>query len=127
MSRKMVIMWSVLAILLLISITEQIAVRQITDSTLFETRLIMTCIRQNAFEEAWQKTEELDRTWDRQAKMLEVLVDHGSTDEVRYAFSRLMAALEEKDSATSMIYVSELEGAIEHVFERQELTIENIL
>ena len=55
------------------------------------------------------------------------MVNHGSTDEVRYAFSRLLAALEQKDSATAMVYACELEGAIEHVAERQALTVEKII
>ena len=38
----------------------------------------------------------------------------------------LLAALEEKDSATAMVYACELEGGIEHVYERQALTLENI-
>ena len=55
------------------------------------------------------------------------MVDHSSTDEVRYAFSRLIAALEQEDAATAMVYACELEGAIEHVCERQALTLENII
>ena len=39
----------------------------------------------------------------------------------------VQAALEERDSATAMVYACELEGAIEHVYERQALTLENIL
>ena len=53
------------------------------------------------------------------------MVDHGSTDEVRYALSRLLAALESRDKASALIYAGELEGGIEHVYERQEFTLQN--
>ena len=56
-----------------------------------------------------------------------MMVNHESTDEVRYAFSRLIAALDQEDSATAMVYACELEGALEHVYERQMLTVENII
>lgn len=116
-----------LGILTLLSVIEQIAVRKITDQTLFETQSIIRHIRERRYEEAREMSQTLDEKWDRKAKWLEILVDHSSTDEVRYAFSKLIAALEERDSATAMIYACELEGAIEHVEERQALTLENIL
>jgi len=127
MVRKIVTMGVTLAVLVILSIAEQLAVGRITDHALEETQSIMQKIRNKAYEEAYHQADTLDQAWDRQARMLEVLVDHGSTDDVRYAFSRLMAALEERDSATAMVYACELEGAIEHVYERQALTIENIL
>lgn len=76
---------------------------------------------------AKKKSQEMDISWDEQARWLEMIVDHSSTDEVRYAFSRLLAALEENDPATAMVYACELEGAVEHVYERQALTVENII
>ena len=73
-----------------------------------------------------KKAQSLDRDWDEQAKMLEILVDHGSTDEVRYALSKLIAALESGDYAAAMVYAGELEGGVEHVHERQAFTLENL-
>lgn len=127
MSRKIIIMTAALAILLLLSLLEQTIVLRITDRALENARTVMAHIRADELEKAMKKSQEMDVSWDEQARWLEMMVDHRSTDEVRYAFSRLIAALEQKDSATAMIYASELEGALEHVYERQELTIENIL
>ena len=56
-----------------------------------------------------------------------MMVDHKSTDDVRYALSRLIGALECGDRTSAMIYAGELEGGIEHVSERQELSVQNIL
>ena len=46
---------------------------------------------------------------------------------MRYALSRLIGALECSDRTSAMIYAGELEGGIEHVSERQELSVQNIL
>ena len=121
------IMAAVLSILLLLSLVEQATVTRITNRVLENTQAVISSIREGELEAAMKKSQEMDVSWDEQAKWLEMMVDHSSTDEVRYAFSRLIAALEEEDTATAMVYAGELEGAIEHVYERQALTIENIL
>lgn len=126
MRRKLIIVLSALAFLGLLSAVEQIAVRRITDAALVHTHEILVEIHDGAFEAAKEKAHTLDRAWDRQAGWLETLVDHGSTDEVRYALSRLIAALDGEDKAAALIYSCELEGGIEHVYERQELTLQNV-
>ena len=126
MSRKIIIMAATLSILLLVSLLEQTIVLRITNSVLENVQAVMEHIRDEELDEANKKAQEMDVSWDEQAKWLELMVDHSSTDEVRYAFSRLIAALEQEDAATAMVYACELEGALEHVYERQALTIENI-
>ena len=126
MSRKLIIMAAALAVLLLLSLLEQTIVLRITNGALENVQMVIEYIREEELDEANKKAQEMDVSWDEQAKWLELMVDHSSTDEVRYAFSRLIAALEQKDSATAMVYACELEGALEHVYERQALTIENI-
>ena len=127
MSRKIIIMTAALAILLVLSLLEQTIVLRITNRALENTQQVMEYIRSDEWAKGMKKAQEMDVSWDEQAKWLELMVDHSSTDEVRYAFSRLIAALEQKDASTAMVYACELEGALEHVYERQELTIENIL
>lgn len=127
MRRKLIIVFATLLVLTVLSAAEQILVRRMTDEALRQTREILAYIREERFADALQLSRDMDLDWDRNAKVLETMVDHGSTDDVRYAFSRLIAALEEHDSATAMVYAGELEGAIEHVFERQAVTLENIL
>ena len=127
MSRKIIIMTAALAILLVLSLLEQTIVLRITSRAFENTQVVLEHIRSDELEKAMKKAQEMDVSWDEQAKWLEMMVDHNSTDEVRYAFSRLIAALEQEDAATAMVYACELEGALEHVYERQELTIENII
>ena len=127
MSRKIIIMACTLAILLVLSLLEQTIVLRITSTALANTQEVIEGIRAGEMKKAMKKSQEMDVSWDKQAVWLEMMVDHRSTDEVRYAFSRLIAALEQEDSATAMVYACELEGAIEHVYERQALTVENVI
>ena len=127
MSRKILIMLASLAILAALSVAEQLIVHRVTQSALAQTQSILGDIRTRDFVSANKKAHALDQAWDKQASRLEVLVDHRSTDEVRYALSRLLAALESEDRAAALIYAGELEGGIEHVYERQELSLQNIL
>ena len=115
-----------LSFLLLLSLAEQVTVMRSTNIAMARTQEILTAIRENELKSALKKSQDLDRSWDIMAVWLEILVDHRATDEVRYALSRLIAAIEKEDHATAMVYASELEGSIEHVYERQMLTIENI-
>ena len=127
MSRKIIIMACTLAILLVLSLLEQTIVLRITSAALANTQEVIEGIRAGEMKKAMKESQEMDVSWDKQAVWLEMMVDHRSTDEVRYAFSRLIAALEQEDSATAMVYACELEGAIGHVYERQALTVENVI
>ena len=113
------------ALLAAVCIVEQVVVHRITSEALEQTHQILDDIRAGAYDRAKEKAHALDQAWDREASKLEILVDHGSTDEVRYALSKLLAALESEDRASALIYAGELEGGIEHVYERQELTLQN--
>ena len=126
MSRKIITVVVTLSFLLLLSLAEQATVLRITGRALERTQEILADIREEDMQGGLKKSRDLDQSWDEMAVWLETLVDHRATDDVRYALSRLIAALEEEDSATAMVYASELEGSVEHVYERQILTIENI-
>lgn len=127
MRKKVITMAAVMALLIGLSIVEQISVSRLTDSALAATEAILNDLRAGQLDAAMQKSRELDQMWDDRASKLETLIDHGSIDDVRFALSRLIAALEGEDRASALIYASELEGGIEHVYERQELSVQNLL
>lgn len=115
------------AVLAVLGTLEHSWVKSLTDEALGQTRVILEDIRGERLDEAMQKARALDQLWDERAVRLEMIVDHGSTDEVRYALSKLIGALECEDRASAMVYAGELEGGIEHVSERQEISVQNIL
>ena len=127
MVRKLVTILGCVALLAALAVTEQRLVSHLTDDALQKTQALTAQIRSGELNDALQKARALDQHWDEHTGGLETMVDHSSTDEVRYALSRLIAALEAEDRALALIYASELEGGIEHVRERQVVTPQNIL
>ena len=127
MVRKLVTILGCVALLAALAVTEQRLVSHLTDDALQKTQALTAQIRSGELNDALQKARALDQHWDEHTGGLETMVDHSSTDEVRYALSRLIAALEAEDRALALVYASELEGGVEHVRERQVLTMQNIL
>ena len=127
MCRKLMTILAVALILTALAVVEQRLVTHLTDDALTRISMLLELVREGEMETALQKARELDLHWDEHAGELEVLVDHSSTDEVRYGLSRLIAALEAEDRAAALIYASEVEGGIEHVRERQAFSVQNLL
>ena len=127
MVRKLVTILGCAVLLAALAVTEQRLVSHLTDDALQKTQALTAQIRSGELNDALQKARALDQHWDEHTGGLETMVDHSSTDEVRYALSRLIAALEAEDRALALVYASELEGGVEHVRERQVLTMQNIL
>lgn len=126
MRKKTLTIALVLLLLGALCAVEQLMVGKVTRDAFDQTQVILAAIRAKDLVEAQRITHELDQKWDKNARKLEVLVDHNATDDVRYALSKLLAAMEGGDVAASLIYAGELEGGIEHVYERQSLSIENL-
>ena len=127
MRRRVLTILGVMALLAALGLVEHLSVHSLTDEALNRTREILSDIRADSLDAALNKARALDQLWDERAVRLEMMVDHKSTDDVRYALSRLIGALECSDRTSAMIYAGELEGGIEHVSERQELSVQNIL
>ena len=126
MRGKVLIIAVVLVLLGILCTIEQISVKNVTDEALMQARGIIDMVRMDELDRALEQAKASDKDWDEKASKLELFVDHRSTDDVRFAFSRLIAALEGDDREAAMIYAAELEGGIEHVYERQALLPENI-
>ena len=94
MCRKLMTILAVALILTALAVVEQRLVTHLTDDALTRISALLELVREGEMETALQKARELDLHWDEHAGELEVLVDHSSTDEVRYGLSRLIAALE---------------------------------
>lgn len=122
--------WTVIlttAILILLSVVEQISVGKLTDDALIRTQELLSLLAQNEMEHGLEQAREMDAWWDEEAPKVELIINHAATDDVRFTLSRLTAALEMGDRDDAFVYACELEGNIEHVLERQELSWQNLL
>ena len=127
MRKKMITVAATLLLLGLPSMVEQLSVERLTSEAMEKTQEILFLLAQNEPEQGLERARAMDAWWDEEAPNAEMIINHAATDDVRFTLSRLIAALEMGDRDDAFVYANELEGNIEHVLERQELSWQNLL
>ena len=127
MRKKMITVAATLLLLGLLSMVEQLSVERLTSEAMEKTQEILFLLAQNEPEQGLERARAMDAWWDEEAPNAEMIINHAATDDVRFTLSRLVAALEMGDRDDAFVYANELEGDIEHVLERQELSWQNLL
>ena len=127
MRKKIITVAVTLVLLGLLSAVEQLSVGRLTSDAAARTQEILFLLAQNEMEQGLARAHEMDAWWDEEAPNAELIINHEATDDVRFTLSRLVAALEMWDRDDAFVYARELEGNIEHVLERQELSWQNLL
>lgn len=127
MRKKIITVAATLLLLGLLSMVEQLSVERLTSEAMEKTQEILFLLAQNEPEQGLESARAMDAWWDEEAPNAEMIINHAATDDVRFTLSRLIAALEMGDRDDAFVYARELEGNIEHVLERQELSWQNLL
>ena len=127
MRKKIITVAATLLLLGLLSMVEQLSVERLTSEAMEKTQEILFLLAQNEPEQGLERARAMDAWWDEEAPNAEMIINHAATDDVRFTLSRLIAALEMGDRDDAFVYAPELEGNIEHVLERQELSWQNLL
>ena len=127
MRKKIITVAATLLLLGLLSMVEQLSVESLTSEAMEKTQEILFLLAQNEPERGLEHARAMDAWWDEEAPNAEMIINHVATDDVRFTLSRLIAALEMGDREDAFVYANELEGNIEHVLERQELSWQNLL
>lgn len=127
MRKKMITVAATLLLLGLLSMVEQLSVERLTSEAMEKTQEILFLLARNEPEQGLERARAMDAWWDEEAPNAEMIINHAATDDVRFTLSRLIAALEMGDRDDAFVYARELEGNIEHVLERQELSWQNLL
>ena len=127
MRKKIITVAATLLLLGLLSMVEQLSVERLTSEAMEKTQEILFLLAQNEPEQGLERARAMDAWWDEEAPNAEMIINHAATDDVRFTLSRLVEALEMGDRDDAFVYANELEGNIEHVLERQELSWQNLL
>ena len=127
MRKKIITVAATLLLLGLLSMVEQLSVERLTSEAMEKTQEILFLLAQNEPEQGLERARAMDAWWDEESPNAEMIINHAATDDVRFTLSRLIAALEMGDRDDAFVYARELEGNIEHVLERQELSWQNLL
>lgn len=77
--------------------------------------------------EAYGKTVELEKTWDKKSKWWPIILDHQEIDNIEFAQARVKEYVATKNNALARGQLSELELMIRHIPETEKVTLKNIL
>ncbi len=127
MRKKLVTIAGVLVVLAALCMVEYGAVKGMTSEGLIEMEQILKAVRLDDLEMGLEQARKLNAFWDKRARGLDMLADHSDADAVRSGLQKLIAALESGDRSMAIVYAHEVKGSIEHVRERQALSIQNVL
>lgn len=78
----------------------------------------------------WDKTEEqlqtIESNWDKTEKKWTVLIDHSEIDNIDISLSRMSKYIEAKEQALALAEAGVLKNLIEHIPDKETLTLKNI-
>jgi len=79
------------------------------------------------WESAINQNESLKAKWDKDKNLLAMLFDHSELDTIKVSLSRLNEYINCKDNLTSLSEISVIKMLIEHLPERDAITLDNLL
>lgn len=87
---------------------------------------IMQLAEQERWEIAQQQMDSFKKKWDERAKWWPVILDHQEIDNIEFALARTEQFLQSKNIDLSLGHLAELKLMIEHIPQKEAVTIENI-
>lgn len=84
-------------------------------------------IEKNNWDAAYEQTINLKSDWNKKANWWPTVLDHQEMDNIEFSLARVKEYVEAKDTALSRGQLSELKLMIQHIPEKEAVTIKNIL
>jgi hypothetical protein len=86
-----------------------------------------TQINENNWPEAMEQTNKLEQVWEEKAKWWPIFLEHQEMDNIEFAMAKFKEYVANKNTSLSMGQLSEIRLMIEHIPEKEEVNIKNIL
>jgi hypothetical protein len=103
------------------------SIKASSDDLLKNIEKISAEIDKNQWDRACKQTTSLERTWDKQKKWWPTVMDHQEIDNIDFAMARVREYIAAKDVALAKGQLSELRMIVEHIPEKEAISIKNIL
>ncbi|MDD4169359.1 MAG: DUF4363 family protein [Desulfotomaculaceae bacterium] len=84
-------------------------------------------LEKNQWDYASEQVAELEKVWKQKAKWWPIILDHQEIDNIEFSTARFKEYIAKKDAALSWGQLTELKMMIEHIPEKEAITLENIL
>ncbi len=84
-------------------------------------------IKGSDWQKAMEQTDKLEQVWEEKAKWWPIFLEHQEMDNIEFAMAIFKEYVTSKNNALSMGQLSEIRLMIEHIPEKEEVNIKNIL
>jgi len=88
---------------------------------------IRNCARAGEWDKAISLLDQVVTEWERKKVIWSSLIDHQEIDNIDSSLSRLKPLLETRDASSALSEASVLHNYIQHIPEREKLSIDNLL
>lgn len=88
---------------------------------------IVLIAEQDKWDNAYQKTKELRKNWDKEATWWPIILDHQEIDNIEFALVRTEEYIKSNNVELSLGQLAELKLMIKHIPEKEAVTLKNIL
>jgi len=84
-------------------------------------------VDQNQWDAAYAQTRQLETAWDQKTGWWPVVLDHAELDGIRFDLARLEEYVANHNGAMASAQLAELRQRLEHIPDKEAVTVRNIL
>lgn len=125
--RVLSVLLMVLALIIGLGTWNNHALRESTDDVTGQIRQVMTSVDHQNWDQARQQTEALEKSWSQNAKWWPIFLDHQEIDNIEFSLAKTKEYVNIRNAPLAMGQLSELHLMMEHIPDKEAVTLENIL
>ena len=88
---------------------------------------VSRAIQQEDWATAVSQTAQLEKTWEQEARWWPVVLDHQEMDNIEFSLAKVKEYVPGQNPALALGQLSEVRLMVEHIPEKEAITLENIL
>lgn len=103
------------------------SLQESTDRLSNQIQEVSNSIRQGDWSSARHSSDQMERSWEKDASWWPVVLDHQEIDNIEFSMSRSSEYVRNQDQALAQGQLSELRLMVEHIPRKEKVNLENIL
>lgn len=116
-----------LAALLALGITSAVLSQGASRAFWLEAENLETLLLQEDWEPLLRGLDRMEERWEKSKDWLQLLINHGDTDDINLAMGKLRAGIVLQDKSLSLWAIQELKESCLHLYHRDALRLTNII
>lgn len=126
----MKLLWSVLIAFVMVlglGVWANIQLNKSTSGLVQKIDIIESDIAGQSWDHAYNNTLAFEKAWKKNAKWWPTILDHQEMDNIEFSMARFKEYVAQKNNVLSMGQLSELKLMIQHIPEKEAVSLKNIL